>query len=158
MSYQPKAQALSYDFFIGVTMFIIALTIILFYWNYTSKQIDEAVANNDIANKLFLATQPWFREGYPIRWSPPDVIEIGLTNDGYLNNTKISSLITVGYGKMLELIGVQSYNIYYRVYNESNYTYFEFGIYPSDADDIARLDRLSVMNSMPVVIRTLVWR
>ena len=153
-----KGQTLSYDFFVSMTMFIIALTIILFYWTYSSKQIDETVAKNYISNKLFLASQVWFMEGYPKYWNPSTVLSIGLVNDGYINSTKMNYLPTIVYQKFISITGIQSYNIYYRVYNESNSALFEFCLYPSGEKNLLKISRLSVLDSVPVVIDTLVWR
>lgn len=153
-----KGQTLSYDFLIASSLFIVVLSIVLSYWTYSSKQIDDSVTQNDLANKLFLSTQVWFQDGYPQYWNPSNVAEIGLTNNGYLNTTKVNSLNTVGYGNVLELVGLQGYNLYYRVFGTSNNTEFQFGNYPSNASTISRFDRISVLNGTLVTIETLVWR
>ncbi len=154
-----KAQTLSYDFFIATAIFIAVLTMLLYYWTYSSKQIDDTVAANDVANKLFLASQVWFTEGYPQYWDASNVTEIGLASNDVINSTKMNILNnTIGYQKVLDMVGVRGYNVYYRVFNGTNATMFEFGAYPSNAVSISRFDRLSVLNGTLVTIQTLVWR
>jgi hypothetical protein len=114
-----KAQTLSYDFFISASIFMAILTVILFYFSYSTSQISDTIVKNEISNKLFLASQIWFNEGYPKYWDESNVIQLGLANDGYLNNTKINKLNSIGYQKVLELIGASGYNVYYRVFDSS---------------------------------------
>jgi hypothetical protein len=153
-----KAQTLSYDFFISASIFMAILTVILFYFSYSTSQISDTIVKNEISNKLFLASQIWFNEGYPKYWDESNVIQLGLANDGYLNNTKINKLNSIGYQKVLELIGASGYNVYYRVFDSANSTKFEFGLYPYNSKNTVKIYRTSILNGSLVTIETMVWK
>jgi hypothetical protein len=128
----------------------------LLYWNYTSKQIEETKRINDMMNKLLLASEAWFKEGNPIYWDPSNVKEIGLRSGNYLNWTKMSYLSEIGYQKVLSLLSL-NYNLWYRVRNDENLTVFEFGVYPSNAKNAMKSERIAILNRTPVIIETVIW-
>jgi len=128
-----KGQIFSVDFLMACTIFLIALTIIFIYWGYATLQIEDTRVINNMIDKANLASEIWFREGTPEYWDSSNVIEIGLQSDHSFNQTKMSFLSSMGYGKASTLIGVGSYYLYYRVFNETDSTLFEFGSYPSDS-------------------------
>ena len=152
-----KAQVLSYDFLLATFVFSIVLVIVFSYWNYGVKQIEETKISHDMVNKLFIASQVWFRSGTPIYWSVDNLIELGLENEGRINQTKLNYLQELGYQKVISLLPVTPYNLYYRVCDENNSTLFEFGNYPTYAKNILRVVRFSILNQTPVVIEVLVW-
>jgi hypothetical protein len=152
-----KAQVLSYDFLLATFVFSAALVLMFSYWNYGTKQIEETRIFHDMVNKLFIASQVWFKSGTPIYWAPDNLIELGLENEGKLNQTKLNYLQELGYQKVISLLPVTPYNLYYRVSDENNLTLFEFGNYPTNAKNILRANRFSILNQTPVLITTLVW-
>jgi hypothetical protein len=153
-----KGQIFSADFFIACSIFIVAVGIVLIYWRYVSSEIEETRTLNDMNGKLQLASQIWFREGFPEYWSPENVIELGLENNHIFNQTKMDSLNLLGYEKFLSLGGSGNYYVYYRVTDEKNSTLFEFGPYPSNAGNIMKMDRIGILNQTIAIVEVLVWR
>jgi hypothetical protein len=64
----------------------------------------------------------------------------------------------MGYGKVLTMVGVESYYLYYRVFNETNSTLFEFGSYPSEPNDVVRAKRIGILNESIALVEVIVWR
>jgi len=152
-----KAQIFSADFLVACTIFLLALTIIFVYWGYAILQIEETRLTNDMIDKVNLASQVWFREGTPKDWDSSNVVELGLLSDHSFNQTKMNLLNTMGYGKVLTLVGVESYYLYYRVFNETNSTLFEFGSYPSNPKNVVRAKRIGILNETIALVEVMVW-
>lgn len=152
-----KGQAFSADFLIACSLFIVAMGLIFIYWSYASQQIEETRTSSDMIDKMNLASQVWFKEGAPIYWSPENVIEIGLQNNHQFNLTKMNSLNSLGYNKFKTFLGAENYNIYYTVYDENNRTLFEFGIYPSQTENLMKTTRIGILNRTIVMVDVLLW-
>lgn len=152
-----KAQIFSVDFLIACSIFLIAVTILYIYWSYASLQIEETRLTNDMIDKLYLASQVWFKEGFPPYWSAEDVVELGLQNDNEFNQTKLLLLNnSIGYQRALALLGL-NYNLYYRVYNESNSTLFDFGLYPSNPKNTMVAKRIGILNGSIAIVEVVLW-
>jgi hypothetical protein len=152
-----KAQVLSFDFMVAIGVFLLVSGILYAYWNYASLQIEETRTINDMVNKLYLVSNVWFRDGRPVYWNPSDVIELGLQNDHRLNTTKMNALNDLGYQRVLNMLGTENYNIHYRVYDENNYTLFEFGINPSNYKNLMKTKRIGILNGTGVIIESILW-
>lgn len=152
-----KGQIFSSDFLIASSIFLIAIAVIYIYWGYASAEIEESRITNDMIDKLYLASHVWFREGTPRYWDSSNVIELGLQSDHEFNQTKMSSLTTIEYQRTLTLLGVENYNIYYRVYDESNNTLFEFGLFPYEAENVLRLKRVGILNQSIAMVDVILW-
>jgi len=107
--------------------------------------------------KLYLASQVWFKEGTPIYWSAENVVELGLQNNNEFNQTKLLLLKNnIGYQKTLSLLGL-NYYLYYRVYNETNATLFNFGSYPSDSKNVMVTKRIGILNGSIAIVEVILW-
>ena len=157
-SMSAKGQIFSVDFLLACTIFLIALTIIFIYWGYASIQIEETRLINDMIDKTNLASEIWFREGTPRYWNTSNVIELGIQSGHSFNQTKMNMLNSMAHGKALTLSGVGSYYLYYRVFNETDDTLFEFGSYPSDSKDVMRVKRVGILNELIALVEVIVWR
>lgn len=152
-----KAQVFSVDFLIACSIFLVAVTILFIYWSYTSLQIEETRRTNDMIDKLYLASQVWFKEGTPIYWSAENVVELGLQNNNEFNQTKLSVLNnSIGYQKTLSLLGL-NYHLYYRVYSETNATLFNFGFYPSNSENVMVAKRVGILNGSIAIVEVVLW-
>lgn len=153
-----KGQIFSVDFLMACTIFLIALTIIFLYWGYATLQIEETRVINNMIDKANLASEIWFREGTPEYWDSLNIIGIGLQSDHSFNQTKMNMLNSMGYGKASTLIGVGGYYLYYRVFNETDSTLFEFGSYPSDSENVMRVKRVGILNGSIAFVEVIVWQ
>jgi len=84
-----KAQAWGTDLIIAFTIFSFAIIFFYFYsFNYSNETEDIlellTYEGNFIADSLL-------SPGYPDPWQESDVIEIGLTTDGKINQTKLNT-------------------------------------------------------------------
>jgi len=114
---------------------------------------------NDMIDKAYLISQAWFREGTPEYWNSSNVIDLGLANDHRFNQTKMNSLVEpqLGYENVGNLIGVETYDFYFRVYNTTNDTVYTFGVYPSNPKDVIKVKRVGILNDSVAILEVLVW-
>jgi hypothetical protein len=154
-----KAQTLTYDFFIAMSIFLFILSVVMSYWYYSTVQMQEISEKNRAANNLFLASDVWFREGYPKHWNTSSIMEIGMSNEKTINKTKMNMLPQLGYSKIISLLNFAPYNLQYTVYNSSNNIIFQFPLVIglSSARNIYKIDRFGVLDEQPVKIRTIIW-
>lgn len=153
-----KAQVLTYDFFIAVSIFLFILSVIGTYWVYWMNEILGRRKSNEMINTLLAASEIWFKEGYPRYWTPDNVLEVGMSNGNVINSTKMRYLEKMGYQKFLSLTNL-NFDVFYRVLNESDGIIFEFpedGI-PPNYKNLLKIERLGVLNSSIVKVQTIVW-
>jgi nitrogen fixation-related uncharacterized protein len=153
-----KGQIFSTDFLIACSIFIVAVGVLFIYWRYASSQIEETRNLNDMNEKLYLASQVLFTEGVPKYWSSENVVQLGLENNHMFNQTKMNSLSLLDYSKVLTLVGSENYYVYYRLHDENNSTLFEFGVYPSDARNVMKAERIGILNQSIAIVEVLLWR
>lgn len=153
-----KAQVLTYDFFIALSIFLVVLIIAMSNWYYSMLQIEEILKRNQAINILFLASQAWFKEGYPKYWGTEDVLELGMSNDNRINRTKMDMLAQLGYSRTASLLNLGTYNLQYTIYDSRNQTIFHF---PSTtnltAKNVYKIERVGILDEQPVVISTIIW-
>lgn len=154
-----KGQTLSFDMLIGSFIFLLAFGIIYTYWSYANIQIKETRNLNDIIDKTFLISQVWLKDGTPIQWGSSDIKELGLQNDHEFNQTKMNLMnTTLGYERVKSLIGINNYDFFFEIHNESDDVLYQFGIYPTDPDFLMKVSRLGIYNKSLVIVDTLVWK
>jgi hypothetical protein len=154
-----KGQSLTYDFFIACAIFIFALTVIMGYWYYNSVQMADIEIKNQQSNAVFLASDIWFKEGFPQFWNSTNVVELGLSNNGVINQTKVSSLVAMGKQKLTSTLSLGMMSVQYSVYNMSGSLIFQFPSAgpASSAQNIFSLERVGIWNDSAVKIKTVIW-
>lgn len=159
MSLQPKGQIFSTDFLIACTVFVLALSILFVYWNYTSNRIDETNKVNDMIEKAYLISDVWFRDGIPEYWNASNVVDIGLSNDYRFNRTKMDSLNDpmLGYKNVTKLIGVEIYDYNFTVYNMTKNVVYTFGQFPSNPTNLVKIKRVGILDGKIVTVDIMVW-
>jgi len=159
-----KAQALSFDFIIAASIFLLVVGIIYIYWIYTNTQIEETKNINDMIDKTYSASYIWFREGYPSFWNSTDVIDLGMENDHRFNQTKMNFLnksidpTNIGYNKTKTFISLGGYDYFFRIYNSTDDTLFNFGLYHSNPRNVVKVERIGILNGSIVTLEVLVWQ
>jgi len=155
-----KAQSLTYDFFLALSIFLLVLNIALARWYFSALEIQEAMEKNFALKASVSASQVWFKEGYPKYWDLSNVNELGLANDGKINWTKVEMLSDLGYSKVVSLLGLGTYNLCYELYNKTGGKFFAFPQVCSlnSAKDVNKVERVAILDEQPVKVRTLVWR
>ena len=155
-----KGQILSFDFLIACSVFILAISILYVFWIHEAQKINEIEMMNDMINKAHLVSQIWFREGTPEYWNASNVVDLGLENDHRFNQTKMDLMNTsIGYEKTKKLLGIEDYDIFFRVYNTTNNTLFTFGLYPDkEAENVVKTKRIGIFNSNIVMVEVILWK
>ena len=160
MSLQSKGQVFSTDFIIACTIFILAVSILLIYWTYTSNKINETNLINDMIEKAYLISEMWFRDGIPKYWNVSNVIDIGLSNNHRFNRTKMDSLNDplLGYENVTKLIGVEVYEYNFTVFDTTKNVVYTFGQNPSNPDNLVKIKRVGILDGKIVIVDVMVWK
>ena len=126
---------------------------------HSIRGIEEKRKIDEIGKFLFLASDIWFKEGYPKYWNLSNVKELGLANNGEVNFTKLYLLQQMGYSRFSSLMNLGNYRVYYRVYNETNATLFEFpeNGRPLNPKILVKIKRFLVFNSTPAILDVILW-
>ena len=152
-----KGQGFSFDFMIAVSVFLLAIGLVFFYWQYSNLQLEETKILNDMFDKSVLASQVWFKTGVPQDWNESNVQDVGLKGDHEFSGIKMERLNSLGYQKFKSLAGLETYDVYYRLYNETNSTIYEFGNYPINSRNVVRLERYGLYNNSIAILEAIVW-
>lgn len=153
-----KGQVFSSDFMIASSIFIMAFSILIIYWTHTSYQIEERREINQMIEKAYIASEVWFREGIPKYWNSTNVIDLGLSNDHRINQTKLNALQDIGYDRVAYLIGLGIYDYNLTIYNSTNDILFTFGkTPPNTAKNIIKARRIGIYNGSIVSLEVIIW-
>jgi hypothetical protein len=116
-----KAQVISGDFIISLSVFIIVIAIILNVYTNVSTKVSQ---NDDLRNmetiSLFASGALAKTSGYPSDWNETNAQVIGLSTDNRLNISKIEKFINMNYSRARELLGFQAYNFNITFYDLDN--------------------------------------
>ena len=153
-----KAQTLSYDFFIATFLLFLFLALIFLFFYYRTKSYQENSEKIRANELLFSSSEIWFKEGHPKYWNESNVVEIGLSNDGKINLTKVKLLENLGYSKVVSLLNLGTWNVKYSLLLQNGTEIFSFPSNEIDnAKDLFVLERIGILEDKPVIIRTILW-
>ena len=153
-----KGQVLSFDFIVASSIFLLFVGILFVYWIYSNVQMEETQRMNDMIDKTYLASQVWFREGTPPDWDSTNVIDLGLQSAHRFNQSKMDIMnISLGYGRTKTLIGLGGYEYFFRIYNSTNDTIFNFGLYSSNPENLVKIKRVGILNGSLVTLEVMTW-
>jgi hypothetical protein len=147
------------DFFIGCTVFVLALSILFVYWTYSNNRINETNIINDITEKAYLISDIWFREGIPKYWDSSNVIDLGLSNNHRFNRTKMDSLNDplLGYKNVSRIIGIEAYDYKFEVINSTKNVLYTFGSNPANPSNLVKIKRVGILDGNIVTVEVMVW-
>ncbi|MEM5792350.1 MAG: hypothetical protein QXM68_02430 [Candidatus Aenigmatarchaeota archaeon] len=128
------------------------------YWTNLSQKIDEERRISSMVDSAFLASNILLSEGAPKYWNETHIVSIGLMNDNRLNQTKIYMLNSFGYYRVKNLLGLDYYDFYFKIYDKSNNTFYEFGKDFSTSIEAVKIKRASIINGKIVFLDLVVWR
>lgn len=110
MRRHKKGQGWSLDFVAGLLIFLLAVVL-------SVKLISNAFTDdnfNDVYDDARILSEAFRGEGFPENWDASNVVTIGLTTDGRLNESKIAELYTIPYKETKRLINTPyDYYLYY---------------------------------------------
>jgi hypothetical protein len=151
-----KAQIFSTDFIVASSIFILLSAIVYSLWLSRAYSIEESNELGNLIDSAYMSSNVWLREGVPKYWNEENIIDLGLQNNHRLNRTKLEMLNKLGYERVKDLAGLRDYDFFMRIYNKNNQTLFEFGKM-SEAKNIVKVKRISMLDSEIVLIDTIVW-
>lgn len=165
-SIHKKAQIWGLDLVVAVAIFSISLSIFYFYALNGKAEVFEKIELLSYDAKQI--SQSILSSGYPEDWNEQNVVEIGLTTDGKLNETKIGRFYNMTQN---------DYNETKRLLKTSNDYYFfldenlsfgttsvrgigkpDFDLNNFDFDDMINVKRIVVYKNKPVEARFYVWK
>lgn len=154
-----KGQTFSMDFLIACSVFILAIGIVYVYWVHAIQEINQSERINDMIEKAYSISKIWFREGVPKYWNESNVIDLGLSNDHRINQTKMNNLEALGYENVSKLIGIGIYDYNFTVCNITGEVIKSFGKNPpSNPENLIKVKRIGLLdNGTIVTIEVLVW-
>ncbi|MFH8080706.1 MAG: hypothetical protein QXO84_02385 [Candidatus Aenigmatarchaeota archaeon] len=151
-----KAQIFSSDFIFASFIFILAISITYYLWMIKMSDLEEEKSLNKITDHARIVSNVWMREGIPKYWNDENVIDLGLHDDGRLNETKMNYLKNLSYSKVKSMLGLNEYEFFLRIYDVENRTKFEFGKLEK-SKMMVKVKRVSIMEGGIVFIETILW-
>ena len=149
-----KAQAWGTDLVIAFVIFSFAIIFFYFYsFNYSNETEDIlqllTYEGNFIADSIL-------SQGYPNSWNGTNVIEIGITTDGKINQTKIENfyqLTQTNYNRTKQIFGTK-YDYYFFMEDPINSTLEGIGKPGTNstnivASNLMKITRLTIYQNKP---------
>jgi hypothetical protein len=116
-------QIWSTDFTISVSVFIIALALVLLIWRNVSTQSMEQTVISEMQKKLLQFSDSIVRiKGIPESWNENDVEVVGLSSgaDNVLDADKVSSFVSLmndSYDMTKSIMGIGEYGFYFALHS-----------------------------------------
>ncbi len=158
-----KGQAWGFDLMIALVIFISG--IVLFYLFSLNSPSQGTETLDELRYEAQLIGSNLVTPGFPTDWTSATVVQIGITDNGKINQTKLDRLYNIttapsGYSATRSLFN--THNEYF--FNFSTQMFIEgnpvegIGNQPSSASNIIRYSRLAIYNDQPVTISILSWQ
>ncbi|MEM5815279.1 MAG: hypothetical protein QXD89_02215 [Candidatus Aenigmatarchaeota archaeon] len=151
-----KSQTFTYDFFIALSVFLIVVFFIISFFEIRIEKYSEYWKFKSMEEFLIDASNVWFTEGDPIYWSLENINQLGLSNSGEINSTKVDLINNISYSKFLYLIKAYNLNVKYEVY-ENDKLVFDYPKLEVKGKNVVFLERYAIWNKSIVKVRTIVW-
>ena len=117
-----KAELFSPDFIVGLSLFLIAMTIFGLYYTAIQSDVGGYKTRNEMQNKANnIANLLVTSSGEPKYWNYTNVRVIGLYDSGLINLTKFEELNKTEYYTTKKMLGVGGYELYIELRNETNH-------------------------------------
>lgn len=155
-----RGQAWGLDLTVASIIFLIGLTTFFIYstnYNYSDQQrIKDLTEKGDSISNYLLSS------GEPENWNISNVIKIGLTTNGKINQTKLESfhnLSTDNYNLTKSLLNIR-YDYFINASSKLNINgedIFGIGREPTSNKDIIKISRVTVYNNEPITLYVEIW-
>ncbi|MFC1753263.1 hypothetical protein ACFL96_07705 [Thermoproteota archaeon] len=153
---QRKAQVWYTDFFIGLLIFIVAMT---GYLAYTySDSVEEKGELSELIIDAKVIASSLISEGYPSDWNESNVTRIGLTDGDYrLMEEKLDAFNDLSYDDRADLLGTtKDYYFYIQYQNGTEFNHL--GMNGSSAVKLVQMTRIVVYNDTFVKMVFYLWQ
>lgn len=160
-----KGQIWSVDFVAATLTFIFMLLIFAIAWKSLDMRWSHSTEYRQMqTDALFAAESLVATPGEPIGWEAGDINAaraIGLASSrSVIDPKKLSRLLAENqsYSTIKERLGVQRHELGITIMDlERENTLYEYGQFPPGLNDSVTLDRLALLDNIPVIIRVEVW-
>jgi hypothetical protein len=144
-----RGQALSFDFLIACSIFLIMVGILLAKVGYEMKDAQEVNSKNAIISEADTISGIFFQEGIPKDWTNETVQVIGLRSGGRISAQKLQEFSNIPYFRSISLLGIKNgYNI---TVSGSSGELFSFGSSYEGAKSLIKADRIGVLENGTIV-------
>ena len=112
-----RGQVWSTDFVISAVIFLLALALVVFAWNYSSLRISQQNELVPAESTLIMVSDALIRTpGIPQDWNITSVTSIGLASDeNVLDTDKLDMFINMSYEYSKSILGLERYHYYFRL-------------------------------------------
>jgi len=157
------------DLIASITIFVLAIALVMFSWSYASCQNQQQAVSNMIEKKALSVSDALIRtRGFPENWNTTTVIAVGLASEeGVLNTTKVSEFIDMDCGKIKHLLGIENYNFYFEINDTLTNAAVETedgknatkGEFPAGwATAVVPIERYVLFGNRPAKMRFILWQ
>lgn len=161
-----KAQMWSMDFVISVTMFFIAIMLVLFSWNYVASDNYDLQMLNDMETSGMRASDVLVRTpGNPPDWNTT-ALAIGLASDeNVIDEGKLRNfLFYMDYNESKRIMGIRNYEYYFSMRDLDNSTMqldgsaIEKGLNPSaNVNTVVPVERYALFRGEIAKVYFILW-
>ncbi|MBR9678508.1 MAG: hypothetical protein GOU97_04430 [Nanoarchaeota archaeon] len=156
-----KAQIVSLDFVVAITVFAILFYAGITMWNDYSRDLEKSYSTNELRMKAYGASVSLMdSSGQPFNWSI-ESNRAGVKDFENIDSGKLERMIDYAsndYENSKKLLGLQEYD-YRIIVNYSNGTnIYDSGESYALADEIVAIKRLALMKGDGVNVKLIVWR
>jgi hypothetical protein len=162
-----KAELFSSDFMIGLSVFLIAMSIFgIYYTNLQNDVVDYKIRNDMQTKANSIADQLATSSGSPEFWNSSNVNVIGLEDSNLINLTKFQELKNIDYYVAKTKLGVGGYELYIEIKNQTGNVIsdgeYMFGMETTDdTENIFYVSRYALANISgkvsKVILGVAVW-
>ncbi len=143
------AQAWGFDLLIATMIFF--ATVFVFFIYSINYPLEGKEDLSSLEYEASIIAENLMSEGYPADWDESNVVTIGISTSGKINETKLSNFQELDYDHTRNLFNIN--NDYY-----VNLSGNLIGELPSDPESLIRVDRLTIYENKPVTLSVYVWR
>ncbi|MBW3019800.1 hypothetical protein KY334_00755 [Candidatus Woesearchaeota archaeon] len=158
-----RGQVWYMDLIFGLSIFIIAL-LIFFSNKINLNNYDQAYLSSMIFEINSISDQI-MGSGYPTNWNENNVIEIGIVDNGVINETKLNNLNDLNYNDTKRLFNTR-FDYYFYIVGEQLYDnkegYGKAGVNSTniesiDSNQMINIDRYVVFNDKIRLLKVISW-
>ena len=154
-----RGQGWGFDLFIALFLFFAGIVLFYFYSLNSNLDFTDSLDSMNYDGKLI--SESLLSEGIPENWTRNSVVEVGLVDEGQINQTKLDEfyLLSSEYQRTRIILGTK-YNFFINISGglEANGTSIAgIGLEPTSPKNLIRVSRLTIYNNKPANLDVLIW-
>ncbi len=159
-----KGQTLTTDYVVSLSIFAVVLIASISLWNVAESKKTWSFDIDRMQKKAMIAADTLVKtSGVPNGWTNESIEEIGISSkDHVINGTLFDNLLTVNYADARSLFGLETYEFYINITNQTGGQIASYGNAPQNAEDLALIRRIAFFENDSTLVRAIlsfyVWR